>query len=205
MSSRGRSEDIATLLYIAPFAAAFVYALVLWVQEGISLVLPTTVYLTVTRDPYLFIGASIAIMLGVVIEVSGTEPGARPAKLISLGNTLQSIAVAALVLVLISALYTNAFTDLGGAATDFLVGRYGVVFPALLVLFSYLVTAQFRLESLMSRKVLAVVALLLVPASLYEIGKRQTVIGIFIALFFLLVGIGLFLVPEKKKQVPKQE
>ncbi len=205
MSSRGRSEDMATLLYLAPFAAAIVYGLVLWVQEGISLVLPTSVYLTVTRDPYLFIGGSVAIMLGVIIELNGTEPVARPAKLVSLGNTLQSIAVAALVLVLISALYTNGFTDLGGAATDFLVGRYGVVFPALLVLFSYLVSAQFRFESLRSRKVVAVVALLLVPASLYEIGKRQTVVGILVALIFLLVGLGLFLVPEKRRQAPKQE
>ncbi len=205
MSARGRSEDFATILYLVPFVGAVAYGLVLWTQSGISLLLPTSVYLTVTRDPYLFVIGSVAVMAGVVIEVNGTEPAARPAKLLSLGGTLQSIAVAALVLVLICAFYTKGFIDVSGAATDFMVGRYGIVFPAILVLFSYLITAQFRFAALRSRKNLAVIALLLVPASLYEIGKRQILAGVVIAFVLLLAGIALYLLPERKVQPQKQE
>jgi len=205
MSSRGRSEDLATLLYLVPFLASGLYGLVLWVQGGISPMLPSSVYLTVTRDPYVFIVGSLAIMLGVVLEVNGTEPAQRPVKLSSLGSTLQYVAATSLALVLICAWYANGFTDLSGAATDFIIGRYGLVFPAMLVLLSYLITAQFRLASLADRKVLALVALLLVPASLYEIGKRQITVGLALALLLLIVGLGIYLFPEKKAPPPERE
>ena len=204
MSVRGRSEDLATLLYLVPFVAGIVYGLVLWIQEGISLLLPTSVFLTVTRDPYLFTVGSLAIAAAVVVELNGAEPRARPAKLVSLGSTPQSIAAASLVFVLICAFYANGFTDATGAVTDFIVGKYGLVFPALLVLFSYLVTAQFRFAALGNRRVLATIAMLLVPASLYEIGKRETVLGLLIALFFLLAGLALYLMPERKPKAQGQ-
>jgi len=204
MNIRGRYEDVSTLLYLVPIVVPIIYALVLWVQTGISPVLPSSVYLTVTRDPILFIGASLAVMLGVIIEVNGTEPGARSAKLTSLGGTLQSIAVASLVIVLIGALYANGFTDITGAATDFIVGRYGIVFPATLVLLSYLMTVRFKLPGVTRRQILAAIALLLVPVSLYEVGKRQTAFGVGIAFVLLVLGLALYLVPEKKPSSPKK-
>ncbi len=204
MSSRGRYDDLSTLLYLVPFAASGIYGLVLWVQEGISPTLPSSVYLTVTRDPLLFIIGTLSVLVGVMIEVNSTEAAARRSRLLTLGNTLQSMAAASLVLVLLAAWYANGFTDLGGAATDFIVGRYGIVFPAVLVLLSYLISAQFRLASLTSRKGLAVIALLLVPVSLYEIGKRALFIGLLIAFIFLLVGLGFYLFPERKPPPPKE-
>ena len=205
MSLRGRYEDVSTLLYLVPIVVPIAYALVLWVQGGISATLPSSVYLTVTRDPTLFIGASLAVMLGIIVEVNGTEPKRRPAVLASLGGTLQSIAAASLVIVLIAALYANGFTDITGAATDFIIGRYGLVFPATLVLLSYLITVRFTLPGVTKRQAGAAVALLLVPVSLYEVGKRQIVVGIGIAFVLLVIGMALYLVPEKKAPPPKQE
>ena len=205
MSTRGRYEDVSTLLYLVPIVVPIIYALVLWVQAGFSLVLPSSVYLTVTRDPILFVGVSLAVMLGVIIEVNSTEPAARPAKLASLGGTLQSIAVASLIIVLIGALYANSFTDITGAATDFIIGRYGIVFPAALVLLSYLMTVQFKLPGVTKRQILAAIALLLVPVSLEEIGKRQTTLGIGTAFAFLVIGLALYLVPGRKPPPPKKE
>ena len=205
MSTRGRAEDFSTVLYLVPFIASGAYGLALWVQNGVSLTLPTSVYLSVTRDPYLFMLGSLSIMLGIITEVNGTDLAARPAKLISLGNTLQSIAAASLILVLLSAWYANGFTDLTGLATDFIVGRYGLVFPAILVLLSYLVSAQFKLASLANRKVLAIIAMLLVPVSLYEIGRRELVVGLLGALLLLLFGVGVYLLPERKAPAPKEE
>ncbi len=204
MSSRGRYDDLSTLLYLVPFAASGIYGLVLWVQEGISPTLPSSVYLTVTRDPLLFIIGTLSVLVGVMIEVNSTEAAARRSRLLTLGNTLQSMAAASLVLVLLAAWYANGFTDLGGAATDFIVGRYGIVFPAVLVLLSYLISAQFRLASLTSRKGLAVIALLLVPVSLYEIGKRALFIGLLIAFILLVLGLGFYLFPERKPPPPKE-
>lgn len=205
MSGSGRYEDLSTVLYLVPFVGAFGYAVALWAETGASAFLPTSVYLTVTRDPILFMAGSLAVLLGVMIEVNSTEARGRQAKLLSLGGTMQSMAIATLVIVLLSAWYANGFTDLGGAATDFIVGRYGLVFPAMLVFFSYLLTIKFRLQSVTSRAFLALVALLLVPASVYEIGKRQAALGIGIAFVLLVLGLYLFLAPRGKQAPAKEE
>lgn len=205
MNVRERYEDYSTLLYMVPFVGSIVYALALWVQSGISLELPTSVYLTVTRDPIMFILASLAVMAGLAIEVNGTELSARPAKLVSLSNTLQTMAVASIVIALIGALYANGFTDIGDAASDFVLGKYGLVFPAILVLLSYFITAQFKVDSLLNRKVLALIAMLLVPVSLYEIGKRETFVGLGVAFAFLLLGSILYLAPERKAAPPPKQ
>jgi len=200
MSGRGRYEDLSTLLYLVPFLAAFVYALVLWAESGASSLLPTSVFLTVTRDPDLFMVGSLAVLLGVMIEVNGTDPAGRRAKLASVAGTLQSIAIASIVIGLLSAWYANGFTDLGGAASDFIVGRYILVFPAMMVLLSYLLIIKLRTESILNRPFAGLVALLLVPASVYEIGKRNTPLGIGIAFVLLVVGIYLYLTPKKGTQ-----
>jgi hypothetical protein len=206
MSSRGRYEDYSTLLYLVPFIASGAYGLFLWVQNGVSIVLPSSVYLTVTRDPILFVIGSLAVMFGLMLEVNSTEPTARPAKLVSLGSTLQSIAVASLILVFICALYANGFTDVTGAASDFIIGKYGLVFPAMMVLLSYLITAQFRASAFGgNRKLLAVIVLLLVPVSLYELGRRATGLGLAVAFGLLIVGFALYLVPERKQAPAKLE
>ena len=201
MSERTSVGDISAILYIVPFAAAAVYAIVLWVQSGLSLTLPSTVYLTVTRDPSLFIIGSLAVLLGVLIEIRSAEPNRRWAKLLSLSNTVQSLAVASLVLVLVCAVYANG-GDLGGAASDFVVGRYGIVFPALLFLLSYLMRVQFQWSSMLSAKFLGIVCMVLVPGALYALGKLKTSADLPVALVFLVVGLFLFLWPERKNTKP---
>ena len=200
MSSRGSTGDLSAVLYLVPFVVPGIYGLYLWIQGGISPILPSNVYLTVTRDPYVFIIGSLAVIFGMLVDVNRTDHKDRTAKLATIGNSLQSMAIASLVLVVIAAWYANGFTNVSGLATDFIVGRYGLVFPAVLVLLSYLVTAKFKFESLSNRKTLAVIAMLLVPASLYEIGKRQLAAGLAVALIFLLIGLGLYFIPERGNQ-----
>lgn len=198
MSSSGRYGDASAVLYLVPFVVSGAYGLYLWARAGISLVLPSSVYLTVTRDPYVFMAGSIAIMLAVVLDLSGTEQSQRKARLSSLGGTLQSIAVASLVLAVVGAFYANGFLNVTGAADDFIVGRYGLVFPAVMVLLSFLITVQFNFSSLRSPKVIGIVALLLVPASIYEIGKRQLGLGMGIAFVLMLAGLLMFILPQKR-------
>jgi hypothetical protein len=199
MSGRSRYEDVSTLLYMVPFLASGGYGLYLWVRGGVTAFLPTTVYLTVTREPTLFILGTLSILLGLMVEVNSTDPADRPLRLASLSKTLQTIGAAALILALISAFYANGFTDVSGAAGDFIIGRYGVVFPAMMVLLSYLVSLKFNVASLRSPASLAVIALLLVPVSLYELGKRQLALGLGVA--FVLIVAGLVLLFRSSRSV----
>jgi len=198
MSRDGTAGDISALLYLVPFAVSGAYGLYLWAQAGLSALLPSSVYLSVTRDPLVFVVGSLAILSAVVIEVNSTEPARRPAKLTSLSSTLQTIAVASLVLALFGAWYANGFTDIGGMATDFVIGRYGLVFPTLMVLLSFILTGKFRLGAVRSEKVLGILAMLLVPVTMYELGRRQPVLGLSIALAFLVIGAALLLGPWRK-------
>ncbi len=205
LSSKGFSEDASAILYLVPFAASGVYGLYLWLIGGVSVILPRGVYLTVTRDPILFIVGSLSVMLGLTLEASSADPAARKAKLDSLGNTLQTIAAASLILTLVAAWYANGFIDISGAATDFIVGRFGLVFPAMMVLLGYLVTARFDLRSLKSPKALGIVAMLLVPATLYVVGKRSLILGLGGSLILVVIGLVLFLATGRKAQTPARE
>jgi hypothetical protein len=202
MSSAGRYGDLSAILYLVPFLASGIYGAYLWAQAGLSANLPTSVYLTVTRDPYVFILGSLSVMLGVVLDTRGADPSQRKARLTSLSNTLQSIAIASLILVLIAAFYANGL-NIGGAAEDFIIGRYGLVFPAVLVLLSYLVTARFDFPSLAKPKFLAIIALLLVPVSIYEIGKREVAVGLGVAFVLIIIGLSAYILPERKKTEPE--
>ena len=193
MSRSSSSEDISTLLYIVPFIVSGADAIYLWVTSGISAKLPTTVYLDVTRDPYVFLAGVFAVLLGVMLDLRGVDREGRRERLAWTSGYLQKTAAACFVLSLLMAWYANGFVDLSGAAEDFVVGRYSIVFPAFLVLFSYLVNPSLKLRGAASYRLLGFIAMLAVPAVVYEVGKRNTAVGLALATVLLFVGLYLIL------------
>jgi len=193
MSSRGKYEDVSTLLYLVPFIASGAYGLYLWFSSGITAILPSSAYLEVTRDPYVFLAGTFAVLLGLILDLSGTELQGRRERLVWTSGFLQKTAVACFLLSLLMAWYSNGFLDVAGAADDFVVGRYAIVFPALLFLFSYLVNPTLKLGDARNNKFLGFLAMLAVPAVVYEVGKRNTVVGLASATVFLVIGLWLML------------
>ncbi len=198
MSTRGRYEDITTLLYIVPFAASALYGLALWVQQGISALLPSEVYLTVTQSPEVFVVGSLAVLVGVAIEIGGTDAAQRRAKVGSLGTTLQVIAGASVFFAVVGAIYASGANPIG-IAGDFMGGKFNLIFPAILILVSYLITIPFQFSALAKRRTLGIIALLLVPVSIYEVGKRQIYVGLGLAFALLVVGALMYVLPERTK------
>jgi hypothetical protein len=197
MSSKGKYEDVSAILFIVPFIVSGVYALYLWFSGGISSTLPTTVYLTVTRDPLVFAIGSLSVFAGLIVEVKGVDPANRRVSLQETASLIQKLAVASFVLAVLAAWYANGFTDLVGAVGDFLVGRFSLAFPVLLVLLSYLATVPLRWTALSNGKILGIVLMLIVPGVVYEVGKRDTVVGLGVALLMMVAGAFLFLRTEK--------
>jgi hypothetical protein len=197
------SGDIPTILYLIPFIGAGLYSIFLWAESGVSLLLPGNVYLTVTRDPTLFVIGSLAVLFGVVLEVRSAPPDQKWTKVLSVSDTVQSVGVASLVLALISALYANG-GDPSGAAGDVIVGRYDVVFPALLFLLSYLMRIQFQFSAVLSTRFFGIVAMILVPATLYGLNKLKSTADLPVAFVFLVIGLALFLWPQRKNRPAKE-
>ncbi|MBI3858770.1 MAG: hypothetical protein HY296_00805 [Thaumarchaeota archaeon] len=198
MSKRGYSGDLSALLYLAPFAVSGVYAIYLWAKAGVSLYLPQSVYLEVTRDPYVFVIGTVAVILGLIVDETSVGGPERKAKLESLGDNLQKMALASLVLALVSVWYANQFTHISSAANDLIVGRYALVFPAMMYLLSYLITAKLDLGPARNRKILGILAMLLVPVAVYELARRSAALGLGAAFLLVLVGLALFFMNSKK-------
>jgi hypothetical protein len=193
MSSRGRYEDASTLLFLVPFIASGAYGIYLWASAGLTPVFPASAYLEVTRDPYVFLAGIFAVLVGVMLDLSGVEPQKRRERLAWTSGYLQKTAAACFILSLLMAWYANGFLDIGGAADDFVVGRYSIVFPALLFLFSYLVNPSLKLGGAASYKFLGFLAMLAVPAVVYEVGKRNIIVGLASGTVFMVAGLYLLL------------
>ncbi|MCL5672377.1 MAG: hypothetical protein JRN56_06410 [Nitrososphaerota archaeon] len=198
MSSRERNEDIATLLYMVPFAVSGVYGLAVWFQQGISAILPSRVYLAVTQSPEVFVIGSLAVLAGVVMEIHETDATQRRAMVGSLGTTLQTIAVASVFFALVGTFYSNG-ANVAAAVGDFMGGKYNLIFPAIMILMSYLITVPLRFSALAKSKTLGLVLLLLVPVAIYEVGKRQIYVGLGLAFALLIIGIMTYILPEREK------
>ena len=172
-------EDASSLLLLVPFFAPALYALLLWAVGGFSYYLPEQVYLGVTRNPDLFLLGILAIILSTVMEVSSVERARRSERVLQLSKRLQKIAAASLMLAIITAWYANGFSpELSGTGADLFAGRYTIVFPALLVLLSFLIVAPINLRSLAQAKTVAIILLLAVPVVIDEVGKRNTLLGL---------------------------
>jgi hypothetical protein len=195
-------DDVSTLLFFIPFAVPGVYALYLWAQRGLSLNLPSDIYLTVTRDPTVFLIGLFAVFAAVLIEVWITDVPKRRERLTSLSGSLQKLAAASFVLALISAFYANG-TNVSAAFLDFEVGRYALVFPALLVLLSYLIVTPISTGSLGKRQFVGIVVLFLSAGVMYEVGKRNSLAGI--SAGFVLIVVGLLIIQLKNPKEPAEE
>jgi len=207
MNRREVYEDISFLLLLLPFFAAALYALYLWAGEGFSFFLPRQAYLGVTRNPYLFLLGTLAILLSTVMEVSNEERARRSERVLPLSRRLQKLAAASFVLAIITAWYANGFSpDLSGTGADLFSGRYTIVFPGLLVFLSFLIVTPISLRSLAQMKTAAVILLLAVPAVIYEVGKRNTLLGLGGSLFLTILAAAMLSWKGKpsKKSLPTQ-
>jgi hypothetical protein len=193
MGGGRRNEDFSTLLLLVPFIASGAYAIYLWVSSGLTPLLPTGVYLNVTRDPYIFLAGILAVLVGLIVDLNGTGPSNRHGRLAANSSYLQKTAAACFLLSLIMAWYANGFVNVLGAAQDFVVGRYSIIFPTLLVLLSFLINPSLNLRGAASAKFLGFLAILSVPAVVYEVGKRNAVVGLSGAAVIMVVGLYLLL------------
>ncbi len=197
MSSGSSKQDVPFLLFLVPFAVSGIYALYLWVTSGISAVLPSGVFLQVTESPYVFLIGFVAVMVAAALDIQFTDPANRRTKLIQESGTLQKVAVAALVLGVVCAWYAAGF-DLGGAAANVAAGRYVVVFPGLVILFSFLILPSVSAKREQLRNIVIVLLLLAVPLSVDEVGKRNFFAGMALGVALLAVALYLYFTSRRR-------
>ena len=185
--------DLAFILYAVPLVICAIYGVVLWAQAGFGAILPESAYLGVTKSPYVFLVGLTAVLLAAALDVTNEEFENRRTGLFTVSKRLQKLAVVCFVLALITAWYATGFTgDAGSIVLTFLSGRYAMVFPALLVVFSFLILPTLRIQKQQIKSLAAVLCLLAVPGVIYAVGKRNLGASFAVSLVLMIIALFLF-------------
>jgi hypothetical protein len=169
------AENISFILYLIPLVASVVYALTAWVTNGLSSALPITVYLTVTKDPYLFLIGFAAICSAVLVEIIGSPSATRIAKLISNIKQIQILAIVCVLSSLVSVWSATDYSPSIGRLLDVLLeGRYALIFPLMLFILAFLLSPSIRLSSLSAGRLLrnsSIALLIITPLTFYGLWR----------------------------------
>jgi hypothetical protein len=184
-----------------PFIGSLVYALFLWIPEGLSSVLPINVYLTVTKNPYLFIIAFTAICLGVLIEVFASSSDSRLSRLSANSRQIQIIAVLCFVSAVISVWSTTGYSLSSSRILPILLeGKYAIIYPLVLYIFALLLNPSVKFDLSFDNFIKNISIILLIASPLVLFGlwqiNRAWLEIIIITLITLLAGLGLLIYNE---------
>ena len=124
-------EDAAFILYIIPILLNGGYGLWSWVAAGADLAALQQVYINLTREPVIFLVGLIAVCVAVVLDARYLSP------IEDVERRVTRLAVFCFITALIIALLSTGF-NLSRGLILFLQGRYALIFPALLMVLTFL-------------------------------------------------------------------
>jgi hypothetical protein len=160
------TENISFILYLVPLISSTIYAISLWTSEGLSLTLPETVYLSVTKDPYLFLIGFLAICCAVLIEVYGSSKESRLSRIEANSRQLQILAVISISAAILSVWSTIGYSfNFSGILQIFLAGRYALIFPLMLFILAFLLNTSLKINLLSLSNLTKNASLILMIAS----------------------------------------
>ena len=163
-------EDAAFILYIIPILLNGGYGLWSWVAGGADLTALQQVYINLTREPVIFLVGLIAVCVAVVLDARYLSP------IEDVERRVTRLAVFCFITALIIALLSTGF-NLSRGLILFLQGRYALIFPALLMVLTFL----FKVRGLSSTSLrgvgrwLSLLLLLVAPLTLYLLWRLGAV------------------------------
>jgi len=193
------TENISFILYLVPLISSTIYAISLWTSEGLSSTLPETVYLSVTKDPYLFLISFLAICCAVLIEVFGSSKESRLSRIETNSKQIQILAVISFSAAVLSVWSTIGYSfDISRILQILLAGRYALIFPLMLFILAFLLNTSLKFNLLSFNNLMKNASFILMIASplifygLWRIHVPWEGI-ISITLIILIIGVALIL------------
>ncbi len=193
------TENISFILYLVPLISSTIYAISLWTSEGLSSTLPETVYLSVTKDPYLFLVGFLAICCAVLIEVFGSSKESRLSRIETNSKQIQILAVISFSAAVLSVWSTIGYSfDISRTLQILLAGRYALIFPLMLFILAFLLNTSLKFNLLSFNNLMKNASFILMIASplifygLWRIHVPWEGI-ISITLIILIIGVALIL------------
>jgi len=163
-------EDAAFILYIAPILLNGGYGLWSWVTEGADLTALQQVYITLTREPLIFVAGLLAVCVAVVLDARYLSP------IEDVDRRVTRLAVFCFITALIIALLSTGFS-LSRGLILFLQGRFALIFPALLMVLSFLFRVRWVSSTSLKNagRGLSLLLLLISPLTLYLLWRLGAV------------------------------
>jgi len=196
-------EDIVFLLYLFPLFLNGFYALYLWFQKGISLSLPSEVYLAVTKDHVIFLMGVLAIVAALIIEVRTSPVESRAVNVEKNVSRMRILAYFCVVTSLISAWSANGYSFY--ILDIYLEGGYAMLYPAFLLFLSLALSSEIRKFLKLSPILFDLLPILLIifsPLSLYMLWRLGLPSSLVypIPLLIFIAGIAILLYGSKLKE-----
>jgi hypothetical protein len=164
-SSDDRSEDAAFFLYLVPIAASIIYGVYEWYHFGPkSHSMPGLAYVVVSKDPYLFLGSLAAVCLGFILELRGTPINERTNAISANSKRMQILAIIVLVISYAAGISAGGYS-LANGTSNFLIGRYALIFAFFLIGLSVVIAPKQILGNVKIGVVPEFIGLLLMAAS----------------------------------------
>jgi hypothetical protein len=103
--------------------------------------MPGFAYVVVSKSPYLFLGSLAAVCFGFIFELRSTATNDRAAIVSANTTRMQVLAIIVLVISLAAAI-SSANYDFTNGVSNFLTGRYALIFAFFLLGFSILLSPK---------------------------------------------------------------
>jgi len=190
------AENLSFLLYLMPIVMTAGYTLVLWASKGLTLNIPLDVYLSITKNPYLFLVGLTSVSLAVLVDVYGSSKEKRYSKLQENHRQIQILATICLISVVFCLWNVIGFSINSKFIQILLEGKYSLLFPLLLFIQSLLINpnleTKIKPKSLIEN--LSIILILGSPIILYILWRFSLswVVTVSIAMLCLVAG-SLFL------------
>jgi len=194
------AEDISFILFLLP--VILTGGFLLW-ASSIGSGYDTDIYLSITRNPIIFVISILAVSAGTLVEIYSNPLSLRKRKLEINARRMQWLAG---ITILTSAV--AAWVSLGGSATPpaflglFLTARFPLIYSVLLYVLSSMLTLQFKIPSTESSLVVnssSVIVLLLAPISFLVGTTAQLPFAIVVIVSISLLGLGIGLFAQANK------
>lgn len=187
-------EDLTFLLYLGPFIICGLWGLFLTFSSGFS---STQIYLLITKDPTVFLIGFGTVLSAALVEInlgSNEESFVRSRRS---ARNLQRIALASIVLSVISVAGAASLSgDLGAAGGLLVQGRFAFVFPLLVYVSSVVLSPLGLRRSYLKSPPLDFIGFLLIilsPILLYSLWNGDVAWEITAGVPLLLMVLGLVL------------
>jgi len=133
------AENLSFLLYLMPIVMTTAYTLVLWASKGLTLNIPLDIYLSITKNPYLFLLGLTSVSLAVLVDVYGSSKEKRYSKLQENHRQIQILATICLISVVFCLWNVIGFSINSKFIQILLEGKYSLLFPLSLFIQSLLI------------------------------------------------------------------